>query len=70
MTSGKFKIFRQTLIENHFDITSDIFYAGYLWLSLTDKQIKILRNDVKAYANEYEETADGNIKIGMYILKP
>ena len=70
MVASKFKVFRETLIKNQFDVNSDIFYCGYLWLSLTDKQVKILRDDVIRHATDFEINANtGYIKVGMYILK-
>lgn len=70
MKASQFKQFRETLIKNQFDVESDIFYCGYLWLSLTDKQVSILRNDVIRHAVDFTINANtGDITVGMYILK-
>lgn len=70
MKTSTFKQFRETLIKNQFDTTSDIFYAGYLWLSLTNKQVSILRDDVIRHAIDFTIDANtGDIIVGMYILK-
>ena len=53
MKQSKFKDFRNALIKEQFNPESDLFYAGYLWLSLTNKQISILKEDIIRYEDMY-----------------
>lgn len=70
MKQAQFKEFRNILIKEQFNPNADIFFAGYLWLSLTNKQIEILKQDVIKHAIDFTIDANtGYISIGNYILK-
>ena len=68
MKQTDFKRFRERLIKEQFN--GDLMMCGALWLTLTNKQIEILKEDVKRHAVDYTLYADGTdrVKVGCYIL--
>ena len=70
MKTSKFNDFRNALIKEQFNPECDLMFAGYLWLSLTDRQVNILKQDVIRHGIDFTIDANtGYITVGNYILK-
>lgn len=59
--------FKHNLVQSHF--TSDEMYMGYLWLSLTDKQVQELKQLAIKHAHVIGYRPNGDIRVGMFVLK-
>ena len=67
MNKTTFNRFKQNLINNHF--MGDEMYMGYLWLSLTDKQVQEIKQIAQKHALIIGYRPNGDIRVGMFILK-
>lgn len=71
MKKSQFKSFKETVIEAGKDAV--VWYAGYLWLTLSRQQINIIYNILltKPFLNESTFNSKVGIEIpsGLFILK-
>lgn len=67
MNKTTFNRFKQNLTNNHF--MGDEMYMGYLWLSLTDKQVQEIKQIAQKHAHIIGYRPNGDIRVGMFVLK-
>ena len=67
MNAKDFTAFKNTLIDSQF--TGDIMFAGYLFLSCTEKQIAELKELAKKHAKSVISNDDGSVVVGMYVFR-
>lgn len=65
MKREAFKVFNERIDKYGFE-SNDVQCIGFAWYSLTDKQLKQIRD--KAIAAGYKEDENGNVKIGIYTI--
>lgn len=48
-------------------LDDDLQSRGYLWVNLTDRQVKVIRG--LAFLQGFSADENGDVKVGNYILK-
>ena len=66
MNKTTFSRFKQDLVNSGF--TGDVMYMGYLWLSLTNKQVQEVRELAMKHAKIIGYRPDESIRVGMFIF--